>query len=800
MGSILENYDPWARLWLQALLNSLWQGALIVALVLLLFRVIGRASATTRHAVWFIGLLAIAVLPFLPASRGALPAASSASSGGEEQTASSPQESGTAAAEGNSLPVLGKSIRQPKGAIIIGPEALAPREEAAAAGMAVTASALARGPGESALDRWNAKVFAGRAPLVLIALWCAACALMLWRVAWSYLFLFRLRRSLSPLPPLQQRQMERLAYIFGLKRRIRLCTSSAVSMPMTIGWVSPLVVLPQGLTSSLSESEYESIVAHELAHIKRWDYVTNLLQRLIQAYLFFHPAVWVIGKQLAVERELACDDWAVRLIGEPRRYASCLTKLAELLSEGKPLAVATGMIFGKHVVSRRVEMILNSNRNATTFVSKPAVLYAVGLAVLSLSICSSLSPVIAVPLVQGRAAAASQEANVSTPAPAKAPKAAIAAADPSAATQSGAPTAATAPKPASSASAAPSSGMEPRPAPLPALSDELAPAALAALPPEPADEAELEVVEPRPAPMPVAYLASQAVAGSPALFFNGPAPVAQQPIATTPRVPIARGRAISVESSDTPPAISESELLGVLTDIVKRDADPTVRGEALQGIIRFRSDASVNTLLQLYDSLTDAKVKTEIINNLLRRKGDNAKATAKLVSIAKTEKDEELRKQALRQLLNLKGDEGAGSLIEVYDSLQDSKAKQTVIRYLAYNKSRKAIDKLIQIAKSDSDPMIRQVAIRSLSGIDSRIYLELMEKAHPNVSLNGDAYRELTASMEGQLHWRLAELEGQLDQLHKTYTDKHPKVIETESLLKALEKELEAIQRQNSRD
>nr|MDQ3011222.1 HEAT repeat domain-containing protein [Acidobacteriota bacterium] len=167
-------------------------------------------------------------------------------------------------------------------------------------------------------------------------------------------------------------------------------------------------------------------------------------------------------------------------------------------------------------------------------------------------------------------------------------------------------------------------------------------------------------------------------------------------------------------------------MLSLLTDIVKRDTDPNVRNEALQGIYRLRSDAAANALIQLYDSISDTKTKGEIIAYMLRRTGDNSKATAKLTQIAKNEKDETLRNQAIRYLGNVKGDEGATNLIQIYDTLQDAKTKQYVVRSLAYNKSPKAIEKLKQIAKNDSDPQIRSAAIRSLYSVDNRLYMDTL--------------------------------------------------------------------------
>jgi HEAT repeat protein len=434
----------------------------------------------------------------------------------------------------------------------------------------------------------------------------------------------------------------------------------------------------------------------------------------VQSFLFFHPAVWFIGKQLMIERELACDDWAVKTC-EPRRYASCLTKLVEALSESKPQAVvklaAAGIIFGKHVISRRVEMILNRNRNATTAVSKPALLYSIGLVAFFVAVCSLISPVIAVPLTQKPAAKPQpgKEAKATAPAPAK------------------------------------SQEWPPLP-PLPPLPLD-APENVVALPDDP------DFPEPHRAPFaPVAVIAapeaelvalpSQAILhGIPGGVGGGVTPLAPLPpiealtqqVATPHPAPAPEPTVLhwGQDPRSKTPTIPEGELLTVLTDIVKRDTDPNVRNEALQGIYRLRSDAAINTLIQLYDGSSDAKVKSEIIGYLLRREGDNSKAIAKLVTIAKSETNEDLRNRAIRYLGTVKGDEGANNLIQIYDGLQDPKMKQYVIRSLASNKSRKAIDKLIQIAKSDSDPTVRQYAIRSLYGIDSRLYLELIDRERP---------------------------------------------------------------------
>jgi hypothetical protein len=230
----------------------------------------------------------------------------------------------------------------------------------------------------------------------------------------------------------------------------------------------------------------------------------------------------------------------------------------------------------------------------------------------------------------------------------------------------------------------------------------------------------------------MARLASyQGAVTTPFAYTTQQAPAPAQPPQPGPRVratTIGPGVVGIVDDRNAQPLIPEAELLALLTDVVKRDADPNVRNEALRGIYRFRSDAGVNALLSLYDSVTDVKTKGEILSYLMRSEGDNSRAIAKILQVAKSEKDETLRSRAFSQLAKVKGDEGANHLISIYDTLQDSKEKQTVIRYLGYNKSRKAADKLMHIAKNDTDPAVRQSAIRSLYAMDNRLYLDLRER------------------------------------------------------------------------
>ena len=103
-----------------------------------------------------------------------------------------------------------------------------------------------------------------------------------------------------------------------------------VDVPTVIGWLKPVVLLPASALAGLSPNQVEAILAHELAHIRRHDYLVNLLQTLVETLLFYHPAVWWLSRRIRAERENCCDDLAVSLCGDPVAYAAALAELEDL--------------------------------------------------------------------------------------------------------------------------------------------------------------------------------------------------------------------------------------------------------------------------------------------------------------------------------------------------------------------------------------------------------------------------------------------------------------------------------------
>jgi hypothetical protein len=141
-----------------------------------------------------------------------------------------------------------------------------------------------------------------------------------------------------------------------------------VSTPIVAGTWRPAVLLPARLACEPG-ADLERILRHELAHVKRGDDWTNLLQQGIRASLFFHPGVWWLSRRLTVDREIACDDFVLAASRSRRDYALLLTDFASR-TRGRSWAAAPGAWSSKHQLKERISMILDSKRNASTHVSR----------------------------------------------------------------------------------------------------------------------------------------------------------------------------------------------------------------------------------------------------------------------------------------------------------------------------------------------------------------------------------------------------------------------------------------------
>jgi len=152
---------------------------------------------------------------------------------------------------------------------------------------------------------------------------------VLWvRLAGGWVVAARMRSMLvRRAPPEWQETLRQLGAQIGLSRPVRLLVSALVQVPTVVGWLRPVVLVPVGALGGLPAEHLEALLLHELAHIRRHDYLINILQNVAESLLFYHPAVWWVSGHIRAEREQCCDDVAVSISGDALTYARALTQL-----------------------------------------------------------------------------------------------------------------------------------------------------------------------------------------------------------------------------------------------------------------------------------------------------------------------------------------------------------------------------------------------------------------------------------------------------------------------------------------
>ena len=195
---------------------------------------------------------------------------------------------------------------------------------------------------------------------LLVGLWASGVGLFSLRNAGGLVlaYVWR-RRALIALPLECHQAARRLAGRLDLRCTVRLRGSPGGIAPSVVGWMKPVIVVPAAALG-LPFEQVEALLAHELAHIRRHDFLINLLQNFVETLLFYHPAVWWLGRRIREERENCCDDLAVAVCGDRVIYARALTSLAALRDRVPDLAMAAS---GSSLV-RRVARLLGKSQPA----------------------------------------------------------------------------------------------------------------------------------------------------------------------------------------------------------------------------------------------------------------------------------------------------------------------------------------------------------------------------------------------------------------------------------------------------
>jgi GWxTD domain-containing protein len=151
------------------------------------------------------------------------------------------------------------------------------------------------------------------------------------------------RRGVCSPPECWRKDLARLSARLRISRPVVLLESCLADVPVVLGHFRPAILVPVGLLAGLPAAQIEAILLHELAHIRRCDYLVNLLQRAVGGMLFYHPAVWWISSVIRAERENCCDDVAVAVSGDAHEYAVALAALEQNRWPGhEPAMAATG--------------------------------------------------------------------------------------------------------------------------------------------------------------------------------------------------------------------------------------------------------------------------------------------------------------------------------------------------------------------------------------------------------------------------------------------------------------------------
>jgi beta-lactamase regulating signal transducer with metallopeptidase domain len=159
-------------------------------------------------------------------------------------------------------------------------------------------------------------------------LWCFGFMLMTLKYSGAFWMTRSLRRhGLSPVPSVWESRFKTLVQNTGIRRTVDFYISNRVSGPITLGFFKPIVLVPASFFSGLSAAQIDAILLHEIAHIRRHDYLINLFQTAIRIVLFFHPAIHYISRKIDHDREHACDDYAVALTKDPENLARGLAAL-----------------------------------------------------------------------------------------------------------------------------------------------------------------------------------------------------------------------------------------------------------------------------------------------------------------------------------------------------------------------------------------------------------------------------------------------------------------------------------------
>ncbi len=386
MTKLIEPLYAGAAALTEAMVNSAWQGCLAGLLIWGILRAFPRMNAASRFWAWGIALVAVTALPVVLgvralAERGLL----------SHRTGNFPAVVG-----GHRLLIAGGT--DPDADWHDSPQGRFPLV-------------------------W--RVEQGMLPVLVVAGWGLGTLTMLGRLTWGGWRLRALKRAAGEVPtPLAERFAEWQEESCP-GRAAQLLTSAQVKSPMAVGFGHPAVMVPLDLAERLTPEEFSQVCRHELGHLRRRDDWTNLFLQILRAVGCGNPAVLWIVRQMVLEREIACDDLVISTTRQVKRYALCLTRLAEITHQAEGWQLAPGASLSQTQLSRRVGRLLDGRRDTTGRLARGRLLAVGGVLAALVLWCVEMRPAVAVaePVTVTTTAEAAVKVKVETeqtPAPAAA--------------------------------------------------------------------------------------------------------------------------------------------------------------------------------------------------------------------------------------------------------------------------------------------------------------------------------------------------------------------------------------------
>ncbi len=366
-----------------ALVHSVWQLLLVAAMAAVALRWFRQANARVRYVGLCVALVAMAAAPVITlvalgkdmAWRN-LDAPERVSSTQREPVSNPagpfgpPLGTGATMAEDNAastqpgvsspLPAYGIAAPQPMSEATIS-------NNSARAGAETVLSASTLRTHINAAIPWI--VISWIAGVLLLGMWHAV----------GYVLASRLKtRHTRPIGEPVRDLFNNLRQRMRIRVPVRLLETTAMSVPVVIGWIRPVVLMPASVLSGLSTEQVAALLAHELAHVRRHDLLVNMVQTMVETCLFFHPAVWWLSKQIRIQREYCADDEAAIVCRDREAYTRALVTLAEtVIAVPRPAVAASG-----GVLTQRIHRLLGLPTEMQSAPRRPAWLLSavVGLA------------------------------------------------------------------------------------------------------------------------------------------------------------------------------------------------------------------------------------------------------------------------------------------------------------------------------------------------------------------------------------------------------------------------------------